>query len=73
MSELVKTAGCGCDCKTKFNELENRLDELEIRNSSVHSHKVSRSFLQEDLEERVDDLEKVLTNFSRMIDDYLID
>ena len=73
MSELVKTVGCGCDCKTKFNELEDRLDELEIRNSSVHSHKVSRSFLLEDLEERVDDLEKVLTNFSIMINDYLID
>lgn len=78
MSELGKTAGCGCDCKIKFDELENRFDELQLK---VESHiddyngadKVSLSLSQGDIKERIFDLEKVLINFSIMIDDYIID
>lgn len=69
--DIVIIATNKCDCKTKFNELENRLNELEIYNSSVQSHKVSRSLLLEDLEERVDDFGKVLGNFAIIINDYL--
>ena len=78
MSELKKKAGCGCDCKIKFDELENRFDELQLKvESRIDDYngadKVSRALSEGDIKERIFDLEKVLINFSVMIDDYIID